>query len=428
MRFWLIQRAEPVPTDGPSVRLMRTGLLARTLAGRGHDVVWWSSTFDHYRKLHRFKADTLLELEPGLRLHLVHSGGYGRNVSLARMVNDRAVARGFARLSRETMPPDLIVSSLPTVDLCTEAVRLGAERDVPVVIDVRDMWPDIFVGVLPAPLRGPGRVLVAPLVARARFALRSAAGLTAMSRFVFDWALRHAGRPGRAADGVFPLGYQAPVVAPDARERAGDDLRAMGVDPAKTICWFVGQLGRVYDVATVIEGARALWQRGRADVQLVISGDGDNAAALRARARDLPNVVFTGWVNTAQIAWLMAVAGVGLAAVRPVGEALPNKLFEYLSAGLPVLSSLRGEAEGLLARHGCGVTYPPGDVAAFVEAVERLAGDIALRETMGRNATALYAAGYSSEAVYGRMAAHLEAVARQHADGRSAAPGVGPRS
>ena len=56
MRAWLLTVGEPLPCDGPNERLHRTGLLAEALHSRGHEVLWWSSTFDHARK--RFREST----------------------------------------------------------------------------------------------------------------------------------------------------------------------------------------------------------------------------------------------------------------------------------------------------------------------------------------------------------------------------------
>jgi hypothetical protein len=53
MRVWLITVGEPLPLDGPGERMLRTGILAAFLAARGHEVVWWSSSFDHVRKRQR---------------------------------------------------------------------------------------------------------------------------------------------------------------------------------------------------------------------------------------------------------------------------------------------------------------------------------------------------------------------------------------
>ena len=51
MRVWLVQRAESTPhDDGGDRRLLRIGILADILQSQGHEVVWWTSAFDHVGK------------------------------------------------------------------------------------------------------------------------------------------------------------------------------------------------------------------------------------------------------------------------------------------------------------------------------------------------------------------------------------------
>src|SRR5207247_1738128 len=121
MHVWLVTVGEPLPTDGANDRLLRAGILADLLHRRGHTVVWWTSTFDHVRKRHRFDADTIRDLEPGYRLVLLHGTGYTKNVSLRRIADHRATARAFTRLAEAQDRPDVILCSLPTLELSAAA-------------------------------------------------------------------------------------------------------------------------------------------------------------------------------------------------------------------------------------------------------------------------------------------------------------------
>lgn len=76
LRIWLIKEGEPLPSDKIGDRLFRMGLIAETLVKMGHDVVWWSSTFNHAKKILRFNEDRNLELAPNYRLKLLHSIPY----------------------------------------------------------------------------------------------------------------------------------------------------------------------------------------------------------------------------------------------------------------------------------------------------------------------------------------------------------------
>src|SRR5260370_7964074 len=109
-------------------------------------------------------------------------------------------------------------------------------------------------------------------------------------------------------------------------------------------------------------------------MQFVLSGSGERELEWKKQAGELRNVIFTGWVDSARIACLGQLASIGLAAYSPSApQGLPNKLFEYMAYGLPVVSSLPGEAEAFLGESRCGITYKAGDAESLVDALLSLA-------------------------------------------------------
>ncbi|MBI4419811.1 MAG: glycosyltransferase, partial [Gemmatimonadetes bacterium] len=169
MRTWLITVGEPLPLPGQRTRLLRTGRLALALVRRGHQVTWWTSTFDHFAKA-GLDVDDVERLSAGLELRFLHGIPYDRNVSVRRLVNHWQLARGFRRRALEIAPPDVILCSFPTVELCWQATRYARRKGVPILIDVRDLWPDIFLSAMPGPLRWAGRMALRPMLQQARHA------------------------------------------------------------------------------------------------------------------------------------------------------------------------------------------------------------------------------------------------------------------
>src|SRR4030067_2188159 len=163
MRVWLIPSGEPLPTDGSNERLFRTGVLAGFLVRRGHEVLWWTSAYDHMRKSHRVAEDTFVSLAENYRMAMLHSCGYRRNISLARLADHRGLARRFSALAPREPAPDVTLSSMPTIELSREAVRYARSRRIPVGLDIRDLWPDIFVDSVPVWGGLPARLLLSPL-------------------------------------------------------------------------------------------------------------------------------------------------------------------------------------------------------------------------------------------------------------------------
>ena len=411
MRVWLATVGEPLPCDGPNERLHRTGLLAESIISRGHEILWWSSTFDHARKRFRVMGAREIVTREGPRIRLLHGPAYRRNVSLARLANHRAIGRRFRDLAPTEPTPDVILASWPTIELSREAVAYGRTRGIPVVLDVRDLWPDIFVELAPPIARGLARLATSSMTRAARQAFGGAAAITGVTPQFVAWGLDHAARPASASDRAFPLGYSDRVPDPSAIARAKASWAKLNVGGAFVVA-FVGTMGlQKLDMAPVIAAARALRSE---NVQFVLCGDGDGLATFKAMAAGLDNVIFPGWVGSAEIWTLLRMASVGLAPYRSslnyIGN-LPNKPIEYLSAGLPILSSLDGLLRSLLIRHGCGITYGDGD--DLVAALSTLRAAPRHLEAMSAAATALYRDKFVAEDVYDAMAAHLETVAGQ---------------
>ncbi len=82
--------------------------------------------------------------------------------------------------------------------------------------------------------------------------------------------------------------------------------------------------------------------------------------------------------------------------------ALPNKLFEYLQAGLPVVASDLPELRAVVAPHQVGLLTPPGDAAAIAHALSRLARDAALRARLAANAPSVFET-YAPSAAFDRL-------------------------
>lgn len=87
VRVWLVVDGEPLPTDGGDVRLHRMGMIAETLSAKKHDVVWWTTTWDHYKKKTREGFDLEVALNPNCVLKMIHSCGYKKNISFQRIKN-----------------------------------------------------------------------------------------------------------------------------------------------------------------------------------------------------------------------------------------------------------------------------------------------------------------------------------------------------
>lgn len=384
---------------------MRSGLLALELAVRGHDVVWWTSRFDHTQKRHR-RGPTVVAAGDHIRIRLVDSPGYVANISARRWIDHAVLAGRFFLASSREPTPDCIVTSLPPTELALAAV---SRRAVYRVVDIRDKWPDVL-------LEGAGwnawllRLGATVIGASAKSALRRADAVWAHAPAFLSWGLERAGRAEWDGDAVFPHGYVDEPIDANDQARASAFWSSKGLDRPADRFVFSGALSRQFDFDTVVAAADALRGEGR-NIELIFCGTGEREAGLRAAATTRPWVKVVGFVDRPTLWHALDRSVAGLApyiSTPSFMDSMPNKIIEYFARRCSVVSSLDGHSRRVLEDAGIGAWYPSGDPAALLGVLRSLLDAPAETEAAGHRARSLFEREYAANLVYPAMARRLE--------------------
>lgn len=407
MKIWITEIGEPLLIE-TGARLHRNGNLARALVKQGHEVVLWTSNFSHAKKEFLRPTDSV-ELVDGVELRILAGPGYKRNVSFQRFSHQAHFARRFFEEANKISPPDLILSPVPTLEAAEKAVQYGKQHGVPVVTDIRDEWPEEFVDLAPKVARPLARLLLTPYFRQIRYVCQNVQGIAGISKRQLAYGIKYSGRSAVAFDRVIPLGYPVEPIDEAAVEQATAWWRQQGVDPNAFVGCFFGTIGKFFNLETVIESARALASSG--NFQFIMAGDGSSLGTYRQMAKATPQVIFPGWVDRAKITALMRMAKFGLAPyAADTRMSLPNKPFEYLSGGLPVVSSAKGDIEEILEQHHCGLNYEANDAKDLTAKILRLAGNPEETRQMGERGRAVLLSRYSTDAINRGYGEYLEQV------------------
>jgi len=180
----------------------------------------------------------------------------------------------------------------------------------------------------------------------------------------------------------------------------GNQFRVANHLQNRFVVLYAGAHGISNDLEVVLEAAVLLARR--LDIHFVLLGDGKEKANLQARARELGvrNVTFLPPVPKSEMSAALAGADACLAILKPLDAyktTYPNKVFDYMAAGRPVLLAIDGVIRQVVEAAGCGLFCEPGNPQALAEAVLKLAADRDAALRMGLSGRAYLEQNFSRE-------------------------------
>lgn len=257
-------------------------------------------------------------------------------------------------------------------------------RSKPFVFEVRDLWPELpkAMGVI----RNPAILFGMSALEWASY--KSAHRLIGLSPGIVD-GIAHRGIP-RSSIALIPNGCDIDIFGSNP-----EPWRPEGIADTDLLTVFAGTHGKANGLDAVLDAATELQRRGRQDIKILLVGQGAMKQGLmqRAASLQLSNVLFHDPVNKARLAGLMAAADIGLQTLANIPAfyygTSPNKFFDYLAAGLPVLNNYPGWLAEVITAHQCGFAVPPDDPVAFANALEQAADSRTVLTEMRQRALTL---------------------------------------
>jgi len=234
---------------------------------------------------------------------------------------------------------------------------------------VRDLWPELpkEMGVIKNPM------VLAAMSALEWVSYRSAHRCIGLSPGIVEGIKKRGVKAGKIS--LVPNGCDLNMFSEEI-----EPWRIEGVENHDLMAIFTGTHGQANGLDAALDAAVDLKKRKRTDIKLVFIGQGKLKSHLQQRAKDqgLDNVIFHDPVNKAKLAELMKGADLGMQLLANIPAfyygTSPNKFFDYISAGLPVLNNYPGWLADLITDNQCGYSIPPDDAGAFADALE-LAAD-----------------------------------------------------
>jgi glycosyltransferase involved in cell wall biosynthesis len=350
----------------------------RALADAGHDVTVITSKVLHTTREapEEFAGrKAVRRVEDGIEVVRVHSSTGYSNDARSRATNHLSFSTYAFPAAMRATRPDMVIGSSPPLTVGVLGGLVSQLRRTRFILEVRDLWPEsaLATGLLTDP--------------------RAIAVMDRMARYCYSRADRVIALTEGIRDGVIDAGVPPNAVAlitngidpPDAE--IDPTVVDLPVGPETFVAMFVGQHGTYSSLFTVLDAAQRL--AGDQRIHIALVGDGDRKQDLveTAQTLGLQNISFSGPIPKREVPSWLARADACLLTYQDAplfGGAMPNKLFDYMGAGRPIVAAIPdGEAARAIRAAGCGIVTPAEDADALAHALVALADDPAAARAMG---------------------------------------------
>jgi len=379
---------------------------AKYLVGQGHHVTMITSGLRN-QEFPMPPGKEYIEADTDEGIHMVPvAAGYNNSregtglPGWRRMLKFLEFARVAARVGKKLPKPDVVFATHTPLPIGIAGMKVGRHFGVPFVFEVRDLWPElpIAMGIVRNPLL--------------RWYLQR------MARRIYEASSHIVALAPGIKKGIVRTGYPAENVSlvPNAsdldffRPDGGEPLDEEFGDTDDFRLVFTGAHGLANGLDAVLDVAAELKRRGATHIRFVFIGDGGLKPRLMARSREegLDDLIL--WhdlVSKSRLATILPSMDVGMMILKNVPAfydgTSPNKFFDYISCGLPVLNNYPGWIADHIRRTRCGVVVPPDDPQAFADAVIQLLENRDELVEMGKRARDLAEREFAREKLVDRL-------------------------
>jgi glycosyltransferase involved in cell wall biosynthesis len=390
---------------------------ARLLAARGHQVTVIASPVSYItgKRINSEKQAVNSEISIKILRAKVysahHKSFYHRMIAFfSFMISSFWIGIGVKNV-------DLVWGTSPPIFQGVTAWILARLKGAKFLFEVRDLWPEfaIAVGVLKNP------IIIRLSVELERFLYKHSDQIIVNSPGFVEQVKARGGKDIE----LIPNGADPKMFNPfddGAGFRSAHDL------DEKFVVMYAGAHGMSNDLDVILDASQILQVRAttlnktanqRNEICIVLLGDGKEKSALQARAGKLglTNVVFLPSVPKNEMANALSASNACLAILKPLDEyktTYPNKVFDYMAAGRPVILAIDGVIRQVVETAECGAFSEPGNANALAEAISRFASDPEKCRLMGMNGRKYLENNFSRDVIVERLVKLCEELVRNN--------------
>ena len=410
MNVWIFQTGEPLHSDKGNIRPMRAMNLANALLEKGHNVIIWSSSFYHQKKIQRAKLFKKIIINEKLEIRLIPSPGYKKNISIGRLFDHFILAYNLKKkLDLEKKLPDVAFVGYPPIETAFIMTSWLKKKKIPYLLDIKDQWPLIFIESVPKILQPLIQLILSPYFFIAKKTFKDSPGICAMSKSFVDWSLNFSNRRKSKFDIVTPLTTPHNKLTSLEAKQASLWWAKKGLVQNKVFrIIFIGSFSRVFDFDLIFNVANQFLKKD-INCEFVFCGDGEFKKYLKKKSQNFSNIKIIDWIDLPKAITLSRISSAFIAPYKNKDDfmkSIPNKIIDAIKFGIPLLSPLKGNIEDLIKKNKIGFVYH--DQKSLVNAIYILVNNKNLHKKISNNAKKLYQDKFEFNKVYSRLIKNLE--------------------
>jgi glycosyltransferase involved in cell wall biosynthesis len=379
--------------------------LARFLVKRGHQVTIIASPVSYLTGKENDPKPNH-PAEPGITILRAYTYTALHRSFIHRMASFLSFMLSSFFLGLRVRKVDLVWGTSPPIFQGISAWLLAYLKRAPFLFEVRDLWPAfaIAVGIL------RNKILIRSSLWLESFLYRQADCVMVNSPGYIAHVKGHGARQVELVqNGTDPDMFNPAV--------NGDSFRRDHNLQDKFVVLYAGAHGMSNDLGVVLQAANLL--RNEPAIRLVLIGDGKDKPALQARAKDmnLTNLIFVPPAPKAEMPSVLAAADACIAILKPIElykTTYPNKVFDYMAAGRPVVLAIDGVIRQVVESAGAGIFVKPGDPKGMAQAILSLAVEPQKARQMGLAGRSYAEKHFSRAELAEKLALLLEKMGREN--------------
>jgi hypothetical protein len=388
LKIWLINAYGNLPNEGWSE--YRTTLMSKALSDAGHNVIWWVSNFEHRSKKFRSSDWKDIEIDNNFTIRIVPSTAYYKHISIARIRYEIKFCKNILNKAIELNDfPDFVIVGEPALFTNHIIKKLVSTLKSQLIIDIIDLWPELFRILLPKFLVKYDKIIFSPLYLSRKLFLKKADAIVAVTNDYLDIGKKEA--KAKYYETIY-LGFNSSKLKKDYPiELTNSILKNYKIEPKSNIDFFViyaGTLSNNYDINSILLTSLKLKVNNNINIKIIIAGDGPYKDSIIdfIQKNNLNNLFYIGRIENETLEYIYSVCDLALCTyVKDSSVSIPMKFYDYISSGLPVLCSLNREIGQLITKYNIGRFYISENHIDMYKQIISLSSNPSLINSMKKN-------------------------------------------